>query len=171
MFFSIYSLMFVPVFYPHRKQNCQPKTHKDYIKFGSGNYPRSISIGILGSTPVSDILILPEMMPKDYMHLVAGGHTKWLLGMWSYLFTRDVFQNGSSFLRSIVLPQSFKYQFLPLEQFSTWKTKLFRDFLLYIAPVFAVLFLPDRYAQHFLLYFVYVKTLHYFTDKKMPHRS
>lgn len=106
------------------------------------------------------------MIPKDYMHLVAGGHMKWLLGMWKHLFTNDVFQNGSLFLSSIVLPSSFKYQFLPLEQFSVWKTKLFRDFLLYVAPVFAILFLPDQYAEHFLLYFLFVKALHYFTDKQ-----
>ena len=135
------------------------------MKFGSGNYSRSTSIGILGPTPLTDTILLPSMIPKDYMHLVAGGHMKWLMGRWDHMFTRDVFDAGSEYLSTIILPHSFKYQPWPLFQYSSWKTKYFRDLLLYISPVFAILFIPDRYAAHFLLYFLYIRSLHFFRDK------
>ena len=38
----------------------------------------------------------------------------------------------------------------------------FRDFLLYISPVFVSLYLPDALALHFLHYFVYIRSLHFF---------
>ena len=81
------------------------------------------------------------------------------------MFTRDVFEAGSEYLSTIILPHSFKYQPWPLVQYSSRKTKYFRDFLLYIAPVFAVLFISDRYAAHFILYFLCVRSLHYVHDK------
>ena len=153
------------VFYPYTSSFYEPKIVDDYLKFGSGNYPPSTRIGILGRTPLTDIIILPSMIPKDYMHLVAGGHMKWLLGRWDNMFACDVFEAGSEYLSTIILPHSFKYQPWPLFQYSSWKPKFFREFLLYIAPVFAVLFIPDCYAADFILYFLYVRPLHYFRDK------
>lgn len=38
----------------------------------------------------------------------------------------------------------------------------FSDFLLYVSPVYAALYLPDVLAVHFMHYYVYVRTLHYF---------
>ena len=115
--------------------------------------------------PLTDIIILPSMILKDYMHLVAGGHMKWLMGRWDNMFTRDVFEAGSEYLSTSILPHLFKYQPCLLFQYSRWKKKFFCDFLLYTAPVFVVLFIPDRYAAHFILYFLYVQSLHYFCDK------
>ena len=40
-----------------------------------------------------------------------------------------------------------------------------RDLLLYVSPIFVVLFLPDALAVHFLHYFIYIKVLHFFKDK------
>lgn len=150
------------IFYPHNDTPSEPKTESDYAKFSRGNYSRTRSLGILGSTPLTDILILPDQCPKDYMHMVAGGHFKWLIGMWHSMFTADAFNDGTRYLTRVNLPRSFGYQFLPLTAFASWKTKHYRDFLLYIAPVFVVLFIPDVYAEHFLHYFIYVRTLHYF---------
>jgi hypothetical protein len=150
------------IFYPHTDTPSEPKTQYDYAKFSRGNYSRAQSLGILGKTPLTDILILPDQCPKDYMHLVAGGHFKWLVGMWYSIFTANAFDEGTQYLSWVNLPRSFGYQFLPLNAFSGWKTKHYRDFLLYVAPVFAVSFIPDAYVEHFLHYFVYVRTLHHF---------
>lgn len=150
------------IFYPHSDTPSEPKTQYDYAKFSCGNYSRTQSIGILGSTPLTDILILPDQCPKDYMHMVAGGHFKWLVNMWQSMFTVDAFDEGARYLTHVDLPRCFGYQFLPLNVSAGWKTKHYRDFLLYVAPVFTVLFIPDAYAEHFLHYFVYVRTLHYF---------
>ena len=40
------------------------------------------------------------------------------------------------------------------------------DFLLYVSPTFAVLFLPDRLAVHFLHYFIYIRVLHFHEHKE-----
>ena len=113
------------VFYPYISISYEPKTVDNHLKFGSGIYPRSTCIGILGRTPLTDIILLPSMIPKDYMHLVARGHMKWLMGRWNNMFTRDVFEVGSEYLSTIILPHSFKYQSWPLFQYSSWKTKFF----------------------------------------------
>ena len=68
------------VFYPYTSISYESKTVDDYLKFGSGNYSHSTYIGTLGQMPLTDIIILPSMIPKDYIHLVAGGHMKWLMG-------------------------------------------------------------------------------------------
>ena len=150
------------IFYPHNDTPSELKTQRDYAKFSRGNYSHIRSLGILGSTPLTDILILPDQCPKDYMHMVAGGHFKWLISMWHSMFTADAFDGGTQYLARIDLPRCFGYQFLPLSAFPSWKTKHYRDFLLYVAPVFTVLFIPDAYVQHFIHYFIYVRTLHYF---------
>lgn len=38
----------------------------------------------------------------------------------------------------------------------------FSDFLLYISPIYVALYLPDLLAMHFLHYYVFIRTLHYF---------
>ena len=40
-----------------------------------------------------------------------------------------------------------------------------RDFLLYVSPIFVVLFLPDQLAAHFLHYWAYIRVLHFHHDK------
>lgn len=42
----------------------------------------------------------------------------------------------------------------------------FSDFFLYVSPVFAMLFLPDRMAVHFLHYYVYIRTLHFYRNNE-----
>jgi hypothetical protein len=150
------------VFYPHSDVPCERKNSSDYATFSIGNYSRNACFGILGSTPLSRILSLPTQCPKDYMHLVASGHFKWLLQTWQSMFTRDAFDEGTRFVNRVNMPRCFGYQFLPLNACSSWKAKHYRDFLLYIAPVFAVLFIPDVYVEHFMNYFVYIRNLHFF---------
>ena len=41
----------------------------------------------------------------------------------------------------------------------------FRDFLLYVSPIFVILFLPDEMAVHFLHYFIYIRILHYHENR------
>ena len=41
----------------------------------------------------------------------------------------------------------------------------FRDFLLYVSPIFVILFLPDQLAVHFLHYFIYIRVLHFYQSK------
>ncbi|CAF3874880.1 unnamed protein product [Rotaria sp. Silwood1] len=98
------------------------------------------------------------------MHLVCSGHFKIVITYWEKILLPGVFEQSSNYLISITLPHSFKYQFSPLVQYSQWKTKMFRDFLLYISPVFVSLFLPNSPVIHFLHYFVYVRTLYFYED-------
>ncbi|CAM4823140.1 unnamed protein product [Rotaria magnacalcarata] len=150
------------VFYPFSKLPSTPKTDRDYMTFSlQKSLVKSIK-GIKGPTPLTRILIFPDQIAKDYMHLVCSGHFKTLITYWERILLPGVFDQGSNYLISIILPHSFKYQFMPLIQYHQWKTKMFRDFLLYVSPIFVSLFLPDSLALHFLHYFVYIRTLYFY---------
>ncbi|CAF1523301.1 unnamed protein product, partial [Adineta steineri] len=58
------------------------------------------------------------------MHLVCSGHFKTLITYWERILLPGVFDQGSNYLISIILPHSFKYQFMPLIQYHQWKTKM-----------------------------------------------
>ena len=40
--------------------------------------------GVKGKSKFSEILVIPEQVPFDYMHLILQGHTKWLLNQYFY---------------------------------------------------------------------------------------
>ena len=124
------------IFYPHTETPSEPKTQYTYGKHSLANYPRTQSMGVHGSTPLTDILLLPNQCLKDCMHTVARGHFKWLATMWQSMFTVDAFDEGARYLTSIKPPRCSGYQFLPLSATAGWKIKHYGDFLLYIAPVF-----------------------------------
>ncbi|CAF4632531.1 unnamed protein product, partial [Didymodactylos carnosus] len=103
------------IYYPYSAQPSPPKTDNDYVIFGrTTNSPKSALHGVKGSTPLIEILLLPAQIPKDYMHLVCAEHFKTLINYWNNLFIPDVFDHGSRFLLTVILPHSFNYQFLPL---------------------------------------------------------
>ncbi|CAF1510553.1 unnamed protein product, partial [Didymodactylos carnosus] len=103
------------IYYPYSAQPSPPKTDNDYVILGrTTNSPKSALHGVKGSTPLTEILLLPTQIPKDYMHLVCAGHFKTLINYWNNLFIPDVFDHGSRFLLTVILPHSFNYQFLPL---------------------------------------------------------
>jgi hypothetical protein len=153
------------VYFPFSDKPERPKDHHFYVNIANRNAGRSIQ-GIKGSTPLSSILLLPNQIPYDSMHLVYHGHMKTLMNAWMQMFAKNVFTNGSILLSKVILPHNFKYQFSSLSHFSHWKAKMLRDFFLYVSPVFAMLFLPENYSAHFLLYYTYIKVLHFYTDKR-----
>ncbi|CAF1397064.1 unnamed protein product [Adineta steineri] len=152
------------VFYPYSKTPAAPKTDYHYTSLSMLKTNAAASIGIKGPTPLTQILIFPDQIAKDYMHLVCSGHFKTLITYWERILLPGVFDQSSNYIISVVLPHSFKYQFIPLVQYSQWKTKMFRDFLLYVSPIFVALFLPDKLASHFLHYFIYVRALYFYED-------
>ncbi|CAF3381159.1 unnamed protein product, partial [Rotaria socialis] len=152
------------VFYPYSATPAAPKTDHDYTTLSIQNTTVTASKGIKGPTPLTKILVFPDQIAIDYMHLVCSGHFKTLITYWEKNLLPGVFDQSSNYLISIILPHSFRYQFIPLVQYSQWKTKMFRDFLLYISPVFACLFLPDTLALHFIHYFLHVGALYAYDD-------
>ncbi|CAF2605787.1 unnamed protein product [Rotaria sp. Silwood2] len=153
------------IFYPFSRTPSTKKTDTDYLRLSTLDLPRFRSHGIKGPTPLTKIMLFPSQIAVDYMHLVCSGHFKTLIVYWNQLLLPDVFEQASNFLLSITLPHSFGYQFMPLVQFAKWKTKMFRDLLLYISPIFVIQFLPDELALHFLYYFVYIRALHFYQEK------
>ncbi|CAF0773384.1 unnamed protein product [Rotaria sordida] len=139
------------VMYPHSPIPCPPKTTDDYRRYGTLNSSSTITMGIKGPSPLTDILLFPIQVAIDYMHLTCSGHVKTLIGYWHKMLLPKVFEEASVYLSSIILPHNFNHQFMPLVDYQNWKTKLFR-----------ILFLPDRYALHFLYYFIYVRTLYHY---------
>ncbi|CAF2846948.1 unnamed protein product [Rotaria sp. Silwood2] len=153
------------IFYAYSPTPYPKKTDNDYIQLSTADLPRLGSNGIKGATPLTKIMLFPTQIVVDYMHLVCSGHFKTLIIYWNQLLLPDVFEQASNFLLSVTLPHSFKYQFMPLTQFTNWKTKMFRDFLLYVSPIFVIQFLPDELALHFLHYFIYIRVLHFYRNK------
>ena len=152
------------IYFPFSKKPEKLKDHQFYLQ--NSKYDGCCSIkGIKGPTPLSSILLLPNQTPYDSMHLIFHGHVKTLLKTWKEMFAKEVFENGSVLLSKVILPHSFRYQFFSLSDFSSWKAKMLRDFFLYVSPLFVINFLPDDYSAHFLLYYTFVKVLHFFTDK------
>ncbi|CAF3371365.1 unnamed protein product [Rotaria sp. Silwood2] len=153
------------IFYAYSQTPSSRKTDHDYIQLSMPNRPRFSSSGIKGSTPLTKIMLFPSQIAVDYMHLVCSGHFKTLITYWNHLLLPHVLDQASNFLLSITLPHSFGYQFMPLTQYASWKTKMFRDFLLYASPIFVITFLPDTLALHFLHYFIYIRVLHFYQHK------
>ncbi|CAF3399224.1 unnamed protein product [Rotaria socialis] len=153
------------IFYAHSPTPSIKKTDGDYLRLSTTDLPRLGSHGIKGPTPLTNIMLFPYQIAVDYMHLVCSGHFKTLIIYWNQLLLPDVFEQASNFLLSITLPHSFGYQFVSIIQFANWKTKMFRDFLLYISPIFAIQFLPDELTLHFLYYFIYIRVLRFYQDK------
>ena len=114
------------IFYPYSKNPSKEKSKEDYRQLSMVKLPRSRSMGIKGPTPLTNIMSFPIQIAADYMHLVCSGHFKTLINYWNNLLLPHVFDQGSVYLMSITLPHSFKYQFMPLNQFIVWKTKMFR---------------------------------------------
>lgn len=114
------------IVYPYSEPLFPPKLDKDY-KCDSKKRETSVTMkGIKGPTPLTNILIFPIQISKDYMHLTCSGHMKTLLNYWKNSMLPSVFNQSSTYLVSMILPHSFGYQFTPLNQFHQWKTKIFR---------------------------------------------
>ncbi|CAF5057456.1 unnamed protein product, partial [Rotaria magnacalcarata] len=79
------------VFYPFSKLPSTPKTDRDYMTFSlQKSLVKSIK-GIKGPTPLTRILIFPDQIAKDYMHLVCSGHFKTLITYWERILLPGVF--------------------------------------------------------------------------------
>jgi hypothetical protein len=114
------------IYYSYSQTPAPRKTDDDYLQLSVVDLPRSTSSGIKGPTPLTKIMLFPIQIAVDYMHLVCSGHFKTLINYWNKLLLPNVFDQASKFLSSITLPHSFGYQFMPLLQFTNWKTKMFR---------------------------------------------
>lgn len=69
------------VVYPYFQDSFPPKLDKDYKNTSAQGQITVVTKGIKGSTPLTDILIFPAQIAKDYMHLVCSGHMKTLLSL------------------------------------------------------------------------------------------
>ncbi|CAF4366869.1 unnamed protein product, partial [Rotaria magnacalcarata] len=63
-------------FYPYSATPAAPKTDHDYTTLSIQNTTVTASKGIKGSTPLTKILVFPDQIAIDYMHLVCSGHFK-----------------------------------------------------------------------------------------------
>ncbi|CAF5076643.1 unnamed protein product, partial [Rotaria magnacalcarata] len=70
------------VFYPYSATPAAPKTDHDYTTLSIQNTTVTASKGIKGSTPLTKILVFPDQIAIDYMHLVCSGHFKTLITYW-----------------------------------------------------------------------------------------
>ncbi|CAF4465653.1 unnamed protein product, partial [Rotaria sp. Silwood2] len=113
------------VFYPYSPNPYPRKIVDDYRRHGVSNSASITTFGNKGATPLTHILLFPSQISIDYMHLSCSGHMKTLIGYWHKMLLPHVFLEVSNYLTSVALPHHFKYQFMPLVDYNTWKTKFF----------------------------------------------
>ncbi|CAF0887295.1 unnamed protein product [Brachionus calyciflorus] len=151
-----YSFSFRKMIYPPLKFKI--KTNKDYERLSSLLCPGDESVfGITGISPFKDILIIPEQVQFDYMHLVLQGHVKWLL--------KELFENKqsefyigfkideiNSFLANVKFPHSQNRRFNCIDVNRKIKSSELKVFILYLAVPILKRFLDPRLFMYLCLY-------------------
>ena len=160
--------------YPYDK-DYRLKKNKHYVKYSKLADEININkdksklesiFGFFGSTSMDKLLIIPNQIPFDYMHLVLQGHSRWLLGR---IFTDkavdDIYLGKNSDLLNKLLirtklPHTMSRKPQDVNELLRWKSSEIKIFVLYLAvPIFLNL-LPSWYFYRFCSYVFFVRTLY-----------
>jgi hypothetical protein len=120
--------------------------------------------GIKGISPLSRLLIIPDQVPYDYMHLVLQGHCKWMLQKFfvtksSPAFIKDVVLLQKALLQ-IKVPHFFNRKPRSLAEINKWKSSEIKLFCFYLAIPLLMSYLPSIYFCHFACYVMAVRMLY-----------
>ena len=116
--------------------------------------------GVKGTSPVHDILEIPDMVLLDYMHQVLEGEytrrfSKWLSGTCPSEFTLDnniTKEDLSRQLQSTSVTHDFNRKLRPIEEFKKWKASEKQTLFLHVGlPVMKGHFPPELFYHHCLL--------------------
>jgi hypothetical protein len=116
--------------------------------------------GVMGTSPVHDILEIPEMVLLDYMHQVLEGEytrrlSKWFNGSCpSGVSLRDeaTKETLSGKLMSTLLPHDFKRKLRQVEEFKRWKANEKQTMFLHVGlPLLKQLLPTELFYHHCLL--------------------
>ncbi|CAF1297369.1 unnamed protein product [Rotaria magnacalcarata] len=130
--------------------------------------------GVIGISPISSILSIPQQSTFDYFHLVLEVHFRYLLSEWYSMIKQNekALKLIDQYLDGIKYPHTFNRKPGDFSKFNKWKASELRCFMIYIVlPLLFKLSLevpncvPNVLISHFLLLFIYIRTLRHF-DKR-----
>ncbi|CAF4153181.1 unnamed protein product [Rotaria sp. Silwood2] len=130
--------------------------------------------GVIGVSPISSIISIPQQSVFDYFHLVFEIHFRFLLTEWYDRIKQNatVIVLINKYLDEICYPHSFNRQPRGFQNYSKWKASELRCFMIYTAlPVLVKLRLnipncfPEVNISHFSFLFIYVRVLRHFDDR------
>ena len=124
--------------------------------------------GVIGRSPLSKIISLPEQSVFDYFHICLKIHLPMLIGQWIALLPKPVIDEIDNFLSILQYPHTFTRRPKSITNYSHWKASEMRTFLLYIAfPLLLRLrpSLSDVLISHFSLLFIYIRSLLFFSNR------
>lgn len=119
---------------------------------------KTVIYGIKGFSSFSRILILPDQIPFDYMHLVLQGHTKWLINHYFIENQYDCYigrekKAFNKLLNCHTVPHDISRKFPQIETNLKFKSTELKLFIFHLAVPMLMDFLPTDY---WCLLFIYV---------------
>ncbi|CAF1387708.1 unnamed protein product [Didymodactylos carnosus] len=160
------------VYYPY-SDNHVLRTQHDFVHAAklaaSRSKPGYVTIveGIKGLTPLLKIYKnVTEHCIFDYMHAVCGGsgHIGHLLQKWLSHTSSTTATQMSDFVLETLIPHDVKVIMKSFSDLEWYKSKELKFFLLYISMPLVVKFLPAAIANHFVLFFLSIRILHFYED-------
>ena len=136
------------------------RNHKEFLENAElADQSGKTIYGIKGTSPVHDILTIPEMVLLDYMHQVLEGEytrrlSKWFDGTCPSGVKLNSDEKGelSRKLVSTLLPHDFKRKLRQIEEFKKWKANEKQTMFLHVGlPVLKNLLPPEIFHHHCLL--------------------
>ena len=135
------------------------RSHSDFLSHANlAQQSGEALYGVKGTSPVHDILEVPDMVLLDYMHQVLEGEytrrvSKWLNGSCpsNASLLRDV-ETLSKKLQSTSLPHDFKRKLRSIKEFNKWKANEKQTLFLHVGlPLLKELLPSELFYHHCLL--------------------
>ena len=116
------------------------------------------------------LLIIPDHIPYDYMHLVLQGHCKWILQKLFKTKSSPIFINDKEALEGSLLkikvPHFINRKPRSLNEINKWKSSEIKLFSFYIAVPLLIDYMPSIYFCHFACYIFAIRMLYEQTNIK-----
>ena len=152
--------------YEHTPQAPPKRDHDTFLTHAQLAEQRGHDVyGVKGTSPVHDILQIPDMVLLDYMHQVLEGEytrriSKWLSGSCPSTVNLTATKEFlSKKLQSTSLPHDFKRKLRSFQEFHKWKANEKQTLFLHVGLPLLKQFLPPEYFLHHCLLVTAVKLL------------
>ncbi|CAF1198932.1 unnamed protein product [Adineta steineri] len=154
----------------------QPKRTQEHINLCAQqiNSTNENVFGVIGVSPLSCILSIPDQSTFDYFHLVLEIHLRYLLSVWYDIIKQNTTALNfiDKCLDEISYPHSFNRRPRDFANYKKWKASELRCFMIYASlPILVKLCLnmqhcfPEVYISHFLSLYIYIRVLRHFNDR------
>ena len=113
--------------------------------------------GVLGTSPLHDVLRIPDSLILDYMHLVLEGEfvrrlSIWLNGQDENGFLAKQVAPLEDAMDKINFPHDFNRKLRPFRDFKRWKDREIQNFFLHASLPLLKTFLPPQFFYHLSIF-------------------